>query len=576
MELQHIDISKLKLSAVNMRHSKRAPDVSDILPSIKSRGVLVPLLVRPAGNGDNFEIVAGGRRYFAAKAVADEVGEIEPLPCAVMEAGDDAAALEASLIENFARLDPDEMTQYEAFTRLVKEGRTVEEIANTFGITELTVKRRLALGNLLPKIRHAYRNEEIDAETIRNLTLASKRQQQEWLRLFGDPEQYAPRAWQLKEWLFGGQEISTEVALFPLEDYKGHIIADLFGERSYFPDADQFWTLQNQAIAANRDALLKDGWGEVEILKPGERFQSWEHEKTPKQDGGRVYITVSDRGEVEFHEGFLTAKEAARKRRKAEPQSTGETDVEGKPGRPELTKSMQNYLELHRHGAVRVQLMNHDVDIALRLMVAHAIGGSALWNIAAEPQCAANEAIGESVAKSKAQAVFDEERKAVLRILDLPPHGYTVTRATGDNHRTAQVFAKLLTLSDTDVYRVLAFVMAETLEAGAAVTEAVGNHLKVNMVDYWQPNDTFFDLLKDKTVINAILKQVAGKRVADGNVTATGKTQKKIIRDCLAGENNRKKVEDWLPGYMAFPFKPYTKKGGIAIEDAWRQVKSLF
>ena len=574
MELQHIDISKLKLSDVNMRHSKRPPDVSDILPSIKSRGVLVPLLVRPTEGGEDFEIVAGRRRYFAAKAVADERGEVEPLPCAVMEAGDDAAAVEASLIENFARLDPDEMTQYETFARLVKEDRTVAEIANTFGITELMVKRRLALGNLLPKIRAAYRDEDIDEETIRYLTLASKRQQKEWLGLFGDPEQYAPRAWELKKWLFGGQDISTEVALFPLEDYRGQIIADLFSERSYFTDADQFWTLQNQAIAAKRDALLKDGWVEVEILKLGERFQSWKHQKTSKDEGGRVYITVSDRGDVEVHEGYLTTKETAKKRRKAGTQSKGETDAKVKSVQPEITKSMQNYLELHRHVAVRVQLMNHS-DAALRLMVAHAIGGSALWSITAEPQSAATEAVSESVATSKAQALFDEERKAVQRLLGLPRHSDTVTRATGDDYRTAQVFAKLLTLSDADVYRVLSFVMAETLEAGAAVVEAVGNHLTVNMVDYWQPNDTFFDLLKNKTVINAILKQVAGKRVADGNVTATGKTQKKIIRDCLAGENNRTKVESWLPDYMAFPFKPYTKNGGIAIQDAWSRVKRL-
>ncbi len=118
--------------------------------------------------------------------------------------------------------------------------------------------------------------------------------------------------------------------------------------------------------------------------------------------------------------------------------------------------------------------------------------------------------------------------------------------------------------------------MVETLDAGTVIVEALGNHLKVSMADYWQPDDTFFDLLRDKTVINAILKQVAGKRVADGNVTTTGKTQKKIIRDCLAGENNRTKVEGWLPGYMVFPFKPYTKNGGIAIHDAWSHVKSLF
>ena len=236
---------------------------------------------------------------------------------------------------------------------------------------------------------------------------------------------------------------------------------------------------------------------------------------------------------------------------------------------------MQNYLELHRHAAVRDQLLGN-VGAALRLMVAHAIGGSSLWQIKAEPQRAANEAIGESLAKSKAQAAFDEERKAILQLLDLPPHGCTVARANGDDARTAAIFATLLTLPDSDVYRVLAFVLAETLEAGTAVVEALGAHLTVNMADYWQPEDTFFDLLRDKTAINAVLKQVAGKRIADGNVTATGKGQKKVIRDFLTGSEGRKKVEGWLPGYMAFPFKPYTKNGGLTLEDNTVKIKKLF
>ncbi len=575
MQLQHIDISNLKISPQNMRHGRQAPDVSDILPSIKARGVLVPLLVRPNGNGEDYEIVAGRRRYFAAKAVAEEVGEIEPLPCAVMEKGDDAAALEASIIENVARLDPDEMTQYEMFSRLVKEGRSIADVANTFGITEVMVKRRLALGNLLQKIRDAYRNEDIDAETIRHLTLASKSQQKEWLRLYEDPEQRAPGSWQLKQWLFGGHEISAEAALFPLETYKGQIVADLFGECSYFADADQFWTLQNEAIAAKRDALLGAGWAEVEILEPGERFQTWEHEKTAKKEGGRVYISVSHRGEVETHEGYLTAKEAKRKLKAIETGTGGEAGAEGKPSRPEITNAMQNYLELHRHAAARDQLLGN-AGAALRLMVAHVIGGSSLWQIKAEPQRAANEAIGESLAKSKAQAAFDEERKAILKLLDLPHHGYTVTRANGDDYRVAAIFAKLLALPDSDVYRILAFVMAETLEAGTAVVEALGAHLNVSMADYWQPEDAFFDLLRDKTVINAVLKQIGGKRIADGNVTATGKVQKKVIRDFLTGSEGRKMVEDWMPGYMAFPFKPYTRNGGLTLADNTAKIKKLF
>lgn len=570
MQLQHIEFGKLKDAAVNMRHAKRAPDVSDILPSIKARGILVPLLVRP--NGESFEIVAGRRRFFAAQQIADDGGEVEPLPCAVMEPGDDAAAIEASMLENFARLDPDEMTQYETFARLTKEGKSVPEIAATFGITELVVNRALALGNLLPKLREAYRNEDVDIETVRHLTMATKRQQRDWIKLFEDKETYAPRGRQLKQWLFGGDEIATDTALFPLEDYKGQIVSDLFGERSYFADADQFWTLQNAAIAAKRDQLIASGWAEVAVLDTGARFHSWEYAKTPKKEGGRVYITVSHRGEVEIHEGGLTQKEASarlRAKEKVENPVAGKTETT----RPELTNPAQEYIELHRHAAVRHKLFSHP-KVALRLIVAHAIGGSALWQTRPELQTTRKEESAESIAKSNAETAFAEQRKVILKLLGLPDHGHSVVRSNGDDHKVATLFAALLKLSNDEVMTVLAFVMAETLEAGTCVVEMLGAHLKLDMRDYWEPDDAFFDLLRDKAAINAMVRHIGGKRVADSNVTTTAKTQKKIVRDFISGDG-REKVEGWLPHYMAFPFKTYTRAGGGRLTDNTARIKSL-
>ncbi|WP_245431667.1 hypothetical protein [Mesorhizobium atlanticum] len=98
-------------------------------------------------------------------------------------------------------------------------GRGIADISATFGLTEPQVKRILALGDLVPKIREAYRREEIDTKTVRHLTMTSKAQQKDWLALFSDPQQHASRGWQLKQWLFGGQSISTRVAMFPIEDY---------------------------------------------------------------------------------------------------------------------------------------------------------------------------------------------------------------------------------------------------------------------------------------------------------------------------------------------------------------------
>ena len=65
-----------------------------------------------------------------------------------------------------------------------------------------------------------------------------------------------------------------------------------------------------------------------------------------------------------------------------------------------------------------------------------------------------------------------------------------------------------------------------------------------------------------------------GKAVADANVTATTKVQKKIVRDFISGDG-RKKAEGWLPHYMAFPFRAYTKGGGGRLTDNTARIKSL-
>ncbi len=146
MELAHIALENLFVSALNMLHAKKVPDTSDILPSVRKRGILMPLLVRPNGSPETFEIVAGRRRYFAARAVADEQASFPPVPCHIMQEGDDADALEASLIENLHRSDPDEMEQYETFSRLIiKEGKSVEDVAAAFGLTKRQVEQRMAI-----------------------------------------------------------------------------------------------------------------------------------------------------------------------------------------------------------------------------------------------------------------------------------------------------------------------------------------------------------------------------------------------------------------------------------------------
>lgn len=570
MKLDFIPLDALSVSKANMRSGTKAPDIADILPSVRARGILVPLLVRANCVEGAFEIVAGRRRYHSAVALKDEGTDLGPLPCAILEDGDDAAALEASLIENVARLDPDEVMRWETFTRLVKEGKSPDDIAATFGLAEVQVKRVLALGNLLPRIRELYRKGDIDAATVRHLTLASKRQQKDWLALYDSENSYAPVGHNLKSWLFGGASIATDKALFDLASYSGTVVADLFGEGGYFAEAEAFWAAQNAAIEARKSAYLEAGWSDVIVVPPETYFSSWEYEKTPKKKGGKVYVDVRSNGEVTFHEGFISRAEARRK-------ETGEGEA-AKPARPELTGPMNIYIDLHRHSAVRSEVAAHR-GVAFRLMVAHAIVGSPLWNVRAEPQLARSEKIAESVETSSSEALFDVRRRGVLALLDFSPDEPRVTGGAGFGHgadRLSAIYLKLFSLTDEEVMDVAAVVMGETLAAGSEIVETLCVHLNLDMAEVWQADDCFFELLRDREVLGEVVAEIAGRDVADANAKEKAKGLKTIIRDCLAGANGRTKAERWLPRWMRFAPDAYTARGGVGTVARYNRVAALF
>lgn len=291
-----------------------------------------------------------------------------------------------------------------------------------------------------------------------------------------------------------------------------------------------------------------DGWKRVKVLERGEYFQRWQHEKVSKAKGGAVFVTVASHGEVEFHEGWLSRKEVERSQAKV---------TDAKSGRPELSAPLQNYVDLHRHAAVRTALLDHP-GVALRLMVGHAICGAGLWTIRADPQRAHSPAIAESVETCASETAFDEKRRMALGLIAADDEQPTVTRCMTQSE-LPQLFAHLLTLSDQEVLAVLGVVMGETLEAGSAVIDVLGERLAVDMRPVWKPDDAFLDLLRDRRVVGALLSEVGGVEVATANAGATLKVQTNIVRDCLTGSNGRMKVEGWLPAWFRFPRFSYLK-----------------
>jgi len=402
-----------------------------------------------------------------------------------------------------------------------------------------------------------YEAGDIDVPDIRLLTMASKTKQAEWLRLAKDDKQNTPRRGWLKEWIVGEEQISTSRALFDVKDYKGTILTDLFGEQEYFADPDKFWTLQNTKIAQSIAEFEKGGW-QVELMKRGRGFHSFGYTKRAKEAGGKVFVSVGNDGEVAAHIGYLTNEDA----KKIQVILSSEDEAEAtktQTQKPEMSGPLKEYVTLHRHSAIRAALLDHP-NIAMRLTVAHMLIGSYRWSVEAQGTKSRKESTRNSVAGSHGATIFEAEREAIYELVGLTQFDspYTPRKRLANGDLT-EIFARLLELDDKAVMRVMAFAMAESLQADAPVVEAITYALPVDMASMWEPDEAFFDILRDKKVINAMVKDIAGKGTANGCLTETGKSQKQIILNRIAG-HGAKANPDWRPKWMQVPARHYFDK----------------
>ncbi|MBF16942.1 MAG: partitioning protein [Hirschia sp.] len=571
MQLKYIPINELKVSRLNMRHGRKAPDISDIYPSIKSRGVLQTMLVRK--EGDAFGVVAGRRRFFALKRLAKETGKPQKAPCLVMQSGDDIAALEATLVENTTHLPADEFEQYEVFAKLAAKGETTSAIAERFGVTELMVRRVLALTALTDDVKKLYQAEAIDKRTLYALTLATKSQQADWLTLYHSEDAYAPRGERLKDWLTGGGRITTDKALFDMEAYDGVVLTDLFGENAIFADTDLFWARQNEAIADMAAGYRSEGWNDVVILDRGQHFPTWEHGKRSRKQGGKVYVETRHDGTVTAHEGYLPHKDIEKIERILKGETAKTTGGAAKSDRPEMSGPMAEYIALHRHAAVRATLCDHP-GVALRLAVAHLVTRSGHWRVDVEEQNTRKEATAESLANSESEKQFFAHRAHALTALGHDDETTLVATVQfgGD---PCEIFARLLSLSDADVLHILAVAMGETLMSGSHAVEAAAHVTGTDFAALWSPDEAFFDLLRDKRVINQMVADIASPSTARAVLTDTAKAQKTVVRNRIAG-NGCEPHPDWRPRWMTVAPTRYVVGAACPPADAWGNIKNLF
>jgi ParB family chromosome partitioning protein len=136
-------------------------DLTELIASIKEKGILEPLLVRPSEVGGRFMIISGERRYRAAR----EAG-LRELPCIEMEV-DDRAVAEIALIENLQRKDLTPFEEAEGLQMLVERfGYTHEEVARKIGKSRSSVTEALAIATLPEAVREQCRRADINSKSL--------------------------------------------------------------------------------------------------------------------------------------------------------------------------------------------------------------------------------------------------------------------------------------------------------------------------------------------------------------------------------------------------------------------------
>ena len=132
-------------------------DITELVESVRTDGVLSPLIVRPLVRGARYGVLCGSRRLAAAHAVG-----LTQVPCTVRTDLDDATAAAVGLAENVHRRSLDPIAEARAYRRMLDDtGCTQQELADRLGVSQPRVAQRLKLLELPAPLQAAVAAGEV-------------------------------------------------------------------------------------------------------------------------------------------------------------------------------------------------------------------------------------------------------------------------------------------------------------------------------------------------------------------------------------------------------------------------------
>jgi len=159
-----LPIEAIKPNPEQPRRRFDETELEELAQSIRDKGVLQPILVRPAVFAGEYQIVAGERRWRAAQRAG-----IRTIP-ALVRSLSDAEALELAIVENVQRADLSPIEEAEGYRALIDNfGRTQAQVADTVGKSRVHVTNALRLLQLPPEVQALVREGRLSAGHARSL-----------------------------------------------------------------------------------------------------------------------------------------------------------------------------------------------------------------------------------------------------------------------------------------------------------------------------------------------------------------------------------------------------------------------
>lgn len=272
---ENIPFDKLMLSQANVRRIKAGLSIEDLAADIAHRGLMASLNVRAiVDEGGNetgmYKVPAGGRRFRALELLVKQkrLAKTEPVPCIVSKAA--TSEEEDSLAENERRLSLHPLDQFRAFQTLRDQGLSEEEIAARFFVTAATVKQRLRLASVSPRLLELYANDEMKLEQIMAFSICDDhaRQEQVWESVSRSHvrEPYYIKRLLTETAIRADDRRAVYVGAEAYEQAGGVILRDLFEQDrgGWFQDPALLEQLVFERLKIDAEALKEEGWKWVE------------------------------------------------------------------------------------------------------------------------------------------------------------------------------------------------------------------------------------------------------------------------------------------------------------------------